>query len=195
MEPATCVSMNVGSPTEDGRREGSLHFDAIPLLGPLIEKRKLAISEKEGSFDVDTGGVIVRIQNVVGTRSLFGNASRWACFELPIFKDCEIDAAPVEAVEPISDTLSDGVWIDRIGKVTGLGSLDFLNVNPGSGIASIGGSFEGGDFSALTPEVGLSRVVVVRKAQRRAILDDLSKVPSKIEPGCIVALVVVNLIS
>ena len=195
VETSVSAAVNVCASAEDGRGEGDFHVGVGPVLGPAVEEVELAITEKDSTFNVDAGGIVFRIEDVVRTRALLGDASGRAGLELAVFENGKVDVAPVQVGEPDSDALANGLGRDRIGEVTGLGALHFLDVFAGTGVSTVGGTAEGRDFTALSPEVGLTGVVVVRQAEGGAVFDDLAEVATEFEPGGVVLVVIVNLVS
>ena len=67
----------------------------MPVLSPVTEEVELSLTKQDRPSHVDTGRIVIRIPNMVGARSLFGNSTRWTGFKFAVLKYSEIDITPI----------------------------------------------------------------------------------------------------
>ena len=80
-----------------------------------------------------------------------------------------------------------GCGVERIRKVPRLLALDHINKFRRKHIPTIGGtSFAQRFFTPFAPDIAMSNVMIIRDADRRAILHDIGKLHAKLQPtiGC-----------
>ncbi len=132
---------------------------------------------------------------MVWTRSLFGHSACGAGFEFAVFQDGKVDVAPIQIGEIDADPLADVTRVDGVWQMAGLCAFHLFNIDSRLGVTTVRRSAQRGDLSAFAPDVRLANIVIVRQTYRGAIFDDVAKIPAELEPGGIVAVVVVDLIS
>ena len=121
----------------------------------------MSFAQEYGAGHVDGFGIVVGIQNMVGSWSLFRNESAWARFEFAVLDDCEADAADIERGVIDSDSLADRCGIVGVGKVACLCALDMFDIISRGEVSAVMACTCVGFFAGLAPQVCLSRIVVV----------------------------------
>ena len=195
MQSTVGVAVNVGTTAEDRLRKCHFHFCIVPVLSPIIEKIQLSLAKQDRAIDINAGRIVIRVANMVGARSLFGHSACGTGFKLAVFQNGKVDIAPIQVGEIDTNALTNLSRIDRIGKMAGLGTFDFLDIDPGLGVATVGSATERRNLSAFTPQIGLPDVMVIGQTNGRTVFDDVTKVASKFQPSRVMSIVVVNLIA
>ncbi len=111
--------------------------------------------------------------------SSVGEKALRPCLEFAVFNDGEADAADSQGSVIDADSTFDGSRIKGIGKVAGLGSFNLFYVFNGGGITAIMAGASIRDPAALTPEVGLSHIVVVRYCNRWNVANYLAEISAE----------------
>ncbi len=195
MQTAVGAAMNVSTTAKNRLRKCDLHFGIVPILSPLGDELQLTLTQQNSTGNIHTGRVVIGIADVIGAWSLFGNSPGRTRFEFAVFQDREIDVAPVHVGEIHADALTNFVGVDWIRQMACLSPFDFLDVNAGARVSTIGRSWQRRDLAAFTPQVWLARVVVVRQANGGTVFNDFAKVAAKLQPRRIVTVVVVDLVA
>ena len=137
VKPTIGAAMDVGAAAEDGLRKDDFHFRLTPILNPLLKEVELPLTKQDGSFDVYTCRVIIRVPDMVRPRALLGDSTGRAGLEFSIFDEGEIDIAPIQVGVPDTDPLVDLMRINGIGQMARLCAFHFLDVNRGSGVTAV----------------------------------------------------------
>ena len=161
----------------------------------MLEELQLAFAEEARRRNVDRFRIVVRVSDVVRTRTLLRDQAARTRLELAVFDDGEADASPVPVGVVHADAALDRRRVERIREVTRLGALDFLDVFDGHEVAAVVTRAGVRLLAALAPDVGLADVVIVGDRDRRTVLDHVTEVASELEPRRVVLAVVVDLIA
>ena len=132
---------------------------------------------------------------MVGARSHFWDRSFWTSFKLAVFKDRERDASVGEVCKIDADITFDGLWVNRVGEMPSLLALDHVDV---FGCVEISTAWSGrisGLDTALTPEVGLADVMIIRDRNGWTVPHNITELHAKLKPARGVLSVVVSLVA
>ena len=132
---------------------------------------------------------------MVGTGTLLGNHAGRTGLELAVLDNGKANTPPVQVGVISSDTSFDGGRVVWIRQMTGLSPLHLLDIFDGHGIPTVRRTGKSRFLAVVTPDIGLSDIMVIGNAHGREIPDHLSEITTKPQPGGVVAAMVVNLVT
>ncbi len=194
-QPVVGIAVQVDGAAERCLRQHALHLRARPIVSPVPQKLQLALAEQLKSGEIDGFRIVTFVIDVIGPRSHRRDGAHRTRLELAILEDREVDAADAQPREIHADALADRRGIDRVRQVPALRALHHVHVGRREEVAAVRAAAVRRVAPFFTPQVRVSDVVVVRDADRRAILDDLAILEAELDPAGRVLGVVIRLIA